>query len=339
MMTLPVSALLVALLMPRAQPDTLPLFTSHEPLELALVAGFGAIRRDQSDDPEDRPALVILADGDTVNAELRPRGDFRRDPRYCSFPPLRLDAKAGSARGSVFEGQDKLKLVVPCRPERPGYGELVLREYLLYRVWQLVSDVAYRVRLARVTFADADDADDAFTQWAFFIESDEELAARMGGQVVDVPEGKGVPPAYLDAEVSTRLAVFEYMIGNTDWEDAGVHNMTILVVGNRVVPVPYDFDLAGAVDAPYAAPAAELPIRSVRQRFYRGWCRPGLDPGPVLEVFRQARPAIEALYRDFPHLSGRTRDETLAYFDQFFDNIGTADLAERRLFRDCRDPG
>lgn len=322
------------LLAPEAS-DTLPLFASDEPLDLALVADFGAIRGDHTRDPEDRPALLALPDGDTLDVELRPRGDFRRDPKYCSFPPLRLDVKTRAARGTVFEGQDKLKVVVPCRPERPDYEELVLREYLLYRVWNLTSDVALRVRLARITFVDASDPSHASTRWAFLIESDEELAARLGGEAVDIPEGKGVPPTYLDAFASTRLAVFEYMIGNTDWSDSGAHNMLILAVGSRIVPVPYDFDFAGAVEAPYAAPAEELPIRSVRQRLYRGWCRPGLDTEYVLQAFRDARPEIEALYRSFTPLPERVREETLAYFAQFFDHIATAEVAERRLFRDC----
>ncbi len=328
-------ALLGSVLLAPEASDTLPLFASDEPLELELVADFGAIRRDHTEDPEDRPALLVVPGGDTLEVGLRPRGHFRRDPRYCSFPPLRLNVKREGARGTAFEGQDKLKLVVPCRPERPGYEELVLREYLLYRVWALTSDVALRVRLARIAFIEASDPSDAPARWAFLIESDEELAARVGGEAVDIPEGKGVPPAYLHAFASTRLAVFEYMIGNTDWSDSGAHNVLILAVGNRIVPVPYDFDFAGAVEAPYAAPAEELSIRSVRQRLYRGWCRPGLDTEDILQGFRDARPAIESLYRGFSPLPEQVREETLAYFAQFFDYIGTADLAERRMFRDC----
>lgn len=330
--------LLGTLLLFQEGADTLPLFASHEPLELTLVAEFGAIRRDRSREPEDRPALLVLAGGDTLEAELRPRGHSRRDPRTCSFPPLRLDVRTGGARGTVFQGQDKLKVVVPCRPERPGYEEAVLREYLIYRLYALTNEAAYRVRLARVTFVEQDDPGDAPTRWAFLVESDEELAARLGAQVVDVPEGKGVPPDRLHGPTSLLMSVFQYMIGNTDWEDAGVHNMTILAMPGRVVPVPYDFDLAGAVDAPYAAPAEELPISTVQQRYYRGWCRPELDTEDVLRVFREARPDIEALYRDFPHISDETREDVLAYFAQFYEYIETPDVAQRRLFRDCRKP-
>lgn len=334
----PAPAILLGALLLQQAADTLPLFRSHDPLELTLAADFGALRRDRARDPEERPALLVLPGGDTLEVEVRPRGESRRDPRVCSFPPLRLDVPTRRARGTVFEGQDKLKVVVPCRPERPGFEELVLREYLLYRVYALTADVAYRVRLARVTFMERSDPGDAFTSWAFMLESDEELAARLGAQVVEVPQGKGVPPATLHAQTSAHVALFQYMIGNTDWEDAGVHNMTIVVLPGRVAPVPFDFDLAGAVDAPYAAPAEGLPISTVRQRYYRGWCRPELDPESVLAAFRDARPRIEALYREFPHVSDETREGTLAYYGQFFEQIENAEVAQRRIFRDCRRP-
>ena len=148
-----------------------------------------------------------------------------------------------------------------------------------------------------------------------------------------------IPNVFTCAFSSTRVAVFQYMIGNTDWADARVHNVAVLAVAGLVVPVPYDFDFAGAVETPYAVPAPDTPIESVRQRFYQGWCWPGLDTEAVLQTFRQARPQVEALYRDFPYLSDRTRDRTLEYFAQFFDNIASADQAQRRLFRDCRKVG
>jgi len=338
-MLLSSSLLLSALLALQGAPDTIPLFASDEPVEVTLEADFAAIRRDHSDEPEERPARVLLPSGYTLEAQLRPRGDFRRDPAYCSFPPLRLNLKKEGTDGTVFAGQDKLKVVVPCHPERDSYEEYVLREYLLYRVYALVTDAAFRVRLARVTFSDASGPDDAFTRWGFFIESDEALAARVGGQALDIPEGKVVRSDLLHPQSSTRVAVFQYMIGNTDWADARVHNVAILAVAGRIVPVPYDFDFAGAVETPYAVPAPNTPITSVRQRFYQGWCWPGLDTEGVLRPFREARPKVEELYRGFPYLSDRTRDETLEYFAQFFDNIATADQAQRRLFRDCRKVG
>lgn len=338
------SALLLAALstVPSAGPepaDTLPLFASETPLELRLEADFGALRRDHAEDPQERPGRLVLADGRTLDVQLRPRGHFRRDPSFCSLPPLRLNVRKGQVEGTVFAGQDKLKVVVPCRPERAGYEEYVLREYLLYRVYGLVTEVAFRTRLARITFVGASDGAVMFTRWAFLIESDEALAERVGGQVLDIPEGKIVRAELLHPEGSTRVAVFEYMIGNTDWADARVHNVAVVAVRGSILPVPYDFDFAGAVDTPYAIPSADAPIHTVRQRFYKGWCWPGLDTGAVLGAFRAARPAVEAVVRGFTELPEASREAMRDYFDGFWEAIATPDLAQRRLFRDCRDLG
>lgn len=336
-MALPTTLLLAALAASPVRGDTVPLFASEEPLELRLEADFGAIGRDHADDPEERPGHLTLPDGRVLDVQLRPRGDFRRDPAYCSFPPLRLNVKRGQAEGTVFAGQDKLKVVVPCRPEREGYEAYVLREYLLYRVYALLTEVSFRTRLARITFANAGREDPSPSRWAFLIESDEALAERVGGQALDIPEGKNVRASLLDPEASTRVAVFEYMIGNTDWADARVHNVVILGVRGRIVPVPYDFDFAGAVATPYAVPAPGTPITTVQQRFYRGWCWQDLDTEGVLRTFRDARPSVERRVRDFAPLSVAARAEMVAYFAQFYETIDTRERARRRLFRDCRE--
>ncbi len=337
-MLLSSSLLLSALLALQGAPDTIPLFASDEPVEVTLEADFAAIRRDHSDEPEERPARVLLPAGTPWRRSSGRGVTSGSDPAYCSFPPLRLNLKKEGTGGTVFAGQDKLKVVVPCHPERDSYEEYVLREYLLYRVYALVTDAAFRVRLARVTFSDASGHDDAFTRWAFLIESDEALAARVGGQPLDIPEGKlrarGPPPP----PGSTRVAVFQYMIGNTDWADARVHNVAILAVAGRIVPVPYDFDFAGAVEPPYAVPAPDTPITSVRA---------ALLPGVVLAGPRhRGRPAT------LPRAPGRrsrsscaastclsgphARRDRWTTSRSFFDNIATADQAQRRLFRDCR---
>ena len=104
----------------------------------------------------------------------------------------------------------------------------------------------------------------------------------------------------------------------------------------RVVPVPYDFDFAGAVGAPYANPLDGLPIKDVRQRLYWGWCWPELDTESLVARFREIRPALEELYRSFEPLDERTREETLDYYAGFYENVSTPERAVHYVFRDCR---
>jgi hypothetical protein len=335
-----VTQTLLLALMVALQTAPAPLFDRDEPLTLTLTADFTALRRDRRGGPEERPATLVWTRGDAdsvaLAVQLRPRGDFRLDPTNCSFPPLRINFRSKAAEGTVFEGQDKLKLVVPCKPNLTVYEQYVLREYLLYRVYGLVTDRSFDVRLARITFRDSSGGDEPFTRFGFFIESDTALAARLHAQLMDIPEGKIIRAQMLRPEASTTVAVFEYMIGNTDWADAEIHNVATLLTDGRVEPIPYDFDFSGAVETPYATPAPGLPIKTVRQRYYRGWCWPGQDVAPILERFRSARPRIQDLYRTFPWLDDHVRDETLTYFGSFFESIDTPQHARRRFMRDCR---
>jgi hypothetical protein len=327
---------MATLAVPPQAGDTVPLFASDEALSITLIADFEAIRKDRSDDPEDRPALLVLENGDTLEVELKPRGNFRRHPAICSLPPLRLDVEGLDLEGTVFLGQDKLKMVVSCRPAWDDYEELVLREMLVYKLYALFTDVAFQVRLAHVTFVDTAGDMEPFTRSAFFIERDEALARRVGGQLLEVPEGRVVRKELLHPAASTRIGIFQYLIGNSDWADTPSHNVVLVGLDGRVVPVPYDFDHAGLVDAPYAKPDPELPILTVQQRLYMGRCWPGRDPAADLRPFFDARPQIETLVRDFEPLDPMAREEVLDYLLKFFDIVSTPRRAQQQMFRDCR---
>lgn len=329
------SALVALPLALSAQADTVPLFASDEPLALTFVADLDAIRDDRSEDPKDRPAVMVV-DGDTLEVELRPRGNFRRDPANCSFPPLRLDVKRRSAEGSLFQGMDKLKIVAPCRPEQSVYEQYVLQEYGIYRAYQVLTGASFRVRLARMTFVDTGGGRDPFTAWGFLIEEDEELAARLGGTLVDIPEGAGVRAAFLNPRQATLVAVFQYLMGNSDWSDQALHNVKLVEGVGLVMPVPYDFDFSGIINARYAVPDPLLGIHDVTERIYRGWCFENVDREALLRNFKDARPAMEAAFAAVPGLDeGRLRS-TLGYLGRSFEAIDNLDRANRRLFRDCR---
>jgi len=313
-----------------------PLFSSEEPLELTLSADFDALKGDRRGAAPERPATLRLPLGVELDVKLRTRGRFRRERANCSFPPLRLNIKRKQAAETVFEGQDKLKIVGSCRPNRNSYEQLVLSEYLAYKAFQSVSPTAFRVRLARITYEDTSGDDEPFTRFAFFIEDDDAMAARIGAQVLDLPEGTNLPPSAMDPPTAAVMAVFQYMIGNTDWSDAAGHNTELLDLAGIGIPVPYDFDFSGLVDAPYSNPDPTLNLRSVRDRLYRGWCWSGLDMRTVLDRFRGAEDDILSLWRTLPYLDDGERSRAIDYLDGFFDDISTDERAQRRFLRDCR---
>jgi len=318
---------------------TPPLFTSDAVLHLTLSADFTALERDRSASP-DRPAIVTVAtdDGSSVDigAELRTRGQFRLDPSNCSFPPLRLDVRAGDAVGTVFEGQDELKFVSSCRPGRDAYEQYVLTEYLAYQSYRAITDAAFGARLLRVVFADTSDGSRSEPRWAFLIEDDEALTERIGGTPFDLEEGKNLPAEAFDPVSAMTVGVFQYMIGNTDWSDVAAHNVEIVDRGGFATAVPFDFDFSGVVNAPYATPNPDFQLDSVTERYYRGWCTNPVNVGRVLALFRDARPRILALWAEGSLLDAETSRRAARYLEAFFDDIETDDRAQRRFLRDCR---
>lgn len=316
------------------------LFASTEPLALTLAADFSLLEDDRGDHPPERPATVtVRADDGTevrLEAEVRTRGNFRRARANCFMPPLRLDVKTGQVEGTVFEGQDKLKIVGNCRPGRESWEVLVLREYLAYEMLRAVTDEAFRVRLARITYVDTSGSDDPRTEFAFFIEDDETLAARLGASVFELDEGRNLPAEAFEVRSATRLAVFAYMIGNTDWSEVAGHNVVLLERGGGAVAVPYDFDFSGLVDAPYATPAPDLGLRSVRERRYLGWCRPPGIAEAVVAEFRAARDAVTTVVEAFAPLDEGERRSVLDYLAPFFETIETPEAARQAFLRLCR---
>jgi len=317
---------------PAAEP---PLFQTADPLVLQLKTNLRALFRDRGVNRVEYPAtLGFSSSGDTgsVKVALRTRGIFRL--KRCSFPPIRINLPARKVEHTPFAGQDKLKLVTHCHGDRASERNL-LKEYALYRAFNALTDSSFRVRLAHITYVDTARADTVI-RYGFLIESDEALARRLGTAVLVADK---VPDFVTDTSYMTLVAVFQYLIGNTDWSVWGRHNIALLrdtAASHRLLAVPYDFDFSGAVGAPYAVPPEQLPIKSVRERLYRGYCQPDTVLSPVLARFRAAKDSIYASVRAVPGLPERDIRGVLDYFDDFFHAIDDRGTVQREFVRRCR---
>lgn len=315
-----------------------PLYTQITPLAVTFTANLGRLRADKDTNAPWRAASIAYQ-ADTgrvlVPMRARTRGIWRL--KNCVFPPLRLDFRGKAAKGTVFEHVGKPKLVNYCR-DTDAYEQWILQEFQLYRVYQLLTPVSYRVRLLRIAYADSGSGKADVVRYGFIAEDPEQLAKRFNGTVVKM---KGARPDDLDAEPLALAYLFEFMIGNTDFSFNGLHNTQLIgTLDGRVLPVAYDFDYAGAVNTSYAVPDQSLKIRSVRQRKFRGYCVLGEAYPKLLPLFREKKDAIYALYRDeIGRLidAGRVR-ETLAYFDEFYAMIATPEQAQKEFLNDCVGP-
>lgn len=322
------------------QPD--PLFQSTDVLEVRISAPFRTILKERSD-KEDVAGMFQYTDdaGDIkeVDVGIRTRGISRRQKDVCPFPPLRLDFKSSQVKKSLFKKQDKLKLVTHCKDRSSRYKETPLREYLAYRMLNELTDVSFRVRLLRITYVDTDGRHDERNRYGFVIEHKDRLAKRMGIEPLEVESTrvKALQPGY-----TNLISMFHYMIGNTDFSPiAGpdakcCHNHVLLgAEGELLYSVPYDFDQAGLVDAPYGHTNPKFRLRNAKQRLYRGRCRNSEHLASTIAHFLSKRETIFKLISEQEGLEDKTRRELTGFVEKFYETINSPKQVERQLVKKC----
>jgi hypothetical protein len=313
------------------------IFTAEQPIAFTLTANIDRLRHDKKQDSPWRWATLRYADpdsaGNTVEIPLkvRTRGIWRLN--QCDFPPLRLDFAKHTVKHLLFAKLDKPKLVSHCR-DNDGYEQYVLQEMQLYRVYNLLTPYSNRVRLARVTYVDSASGKALTTRYAFLEEEPAALAYRVGGMLI---REKGAGATDLDPDAAAVFALFQYMIGNTDWSASGLHNVELVGMTLGYVPVAYDFDFSGAVNARYATVDPSLPIHNVRERIYRGYCIPKESYEPAFALFKAKKDSIYALYTDSIGrlLTGDRAKETLEYFDDFYAILADSRVAKHQIIDRC----
>ena len=101
-------------------------------------------------------------------------------------------------------------------------------------------------------------------RYAFIEEPPGELASRLNARQTKI---KGAGPNDLEPFQSALVGVFQYMIGNTDFAFGALHNIELMQMANGdYLPIAYDFDFSGAVNARYATVDPQLRNRTVRDR-------------------------------------------------------------------------
>lgn len=237
------------------------------------------------------------------------RGKTRR--KLCEFPPLKLDFNKDFLKAEGLKAFDKYKLVTHCMDD----SELVLKEFLAYKLYNQLTDYSFRVRLVELTYVDSGGALETIKQYGILLENYKEMTERFEAEKMpdQLPKNTRIPN-----EDYQRLAMFQYMIGNTDWNLFKQHNIKWLRLDDTAIPVPYDFDFSGLVNAPYATPHPSLPIDSVRERYlqWRGSDQTQLD-GMQADL-RQKQAELIQICAQFQTLSSSEKEEVLTYLNDFF---------------------
>lgn len=296
-------------------------FENQSPLVVKLRYNVKELLEESNDSTYIRCEFSYLHDDEwkDIEAEIRVRGGFRRT--YCFFTPLKLKIPKEKAVGTLFQQNPKTKLVLPCLKSKKADDNL-LKELMAYKIFETLSPYHFKTRLLELELERTlKNKTDIHNLLGFMIQDDESFSDMNNAKEIE----RFIDHQAQDETYRVINALFQYMIGNTDFSMVYLHNEKIFYIGDMIVPVPYDFDMSGLVDASYAVVSQVrnevLPIDHVTKRLYRGFEADEKTLEEVRALFlekeRQVYAAIEnlELYFQDPKEYGLAR----TYIEGFYD--------------------
>ena len=325
--------------------DSYPLFSDDDTLKLVIEAPMNTLGKSAKKKPILDGYLRYLDDEGkevSLTIKLTTRGKSRL--AYCQFPPLSISIKPKPAKSTLFAGQEKLKIGTHCR-KGAKYRDYMEQEFGIYKAYNLLTDYSFRVRKLEVTYRDSEKKRKDEVHSAFFIESDDEVAGRLGMAVIKSPK---IKVSQLDSVQTNIYSLFQYLIANTDWditkgpgdEDCCHNGKVIGRPGSQQdwIVLPYDFDQAGLINTEYSLPAPGLGIRTVRTRVYRGECPHNDQLGQTIALFNKQRSGIESALAP-ESLTKSTRNSSLVFVQAFYSTINDAEQLEKQIKSACLKGG
>lgn len=334
---LAVGLALAASAAPAAEPAK-PLFAGDEPIRITIRGPIGQVA---STEDRSRVVAASLVNGaESLPIRLSPRGITRLRKETCQFPPLRVDFAGAPPATSLFAGQRRLKLVTHCRPGE-GFQQYLLLEYAAYRLYNQMTPLSFRVRLAQIDYQE-DSGRAVTSRLGFFIEDLGDVAARNAMREAQV--GARIPVSTLIPADAGRFGVFQYLISNIDWAmqagpagDNCCHNSRLISTsGNPPYSIiPYDFDYSGFVDAPYAVPPEGVSVSNVKVRLYRGFCRHNAEALKAAADIRALQPTLLSILAQIPQLKDGTLRRATGFLQRSFADIASDQLVGEKLLKSC----
>lgn len=315
------------------------LFLTNDPIPVKLRYSNKVLRKETNDSTYIDSEIEYMTSDDswnTLEVKIRARGNYRRE--NCYFPPVKMKIKKAVTAGTLFEGNKKLKLVLPCVLQN-DYNDKVIKEYLAYKLYELVSPYHFNTRLLDIDFTDEKGQKvKTYTVKGFFMEDIDRLKDRCNGKQIK----RSVHPLQQDDLCSVRNDFFQFMIGNTDYSSAYRHNEKLLFVDGKIMPVPYDFDMSGLVDASYAVVSQVqgevLSITDVTHRLYRGFKRDPAIYQSVRKEFLNNKIKMLAIINDLESSFEDPKEFAQArkFINDFFDVLANDTRYRKEILNEAR---
>ncbi|HRG79505.1 MAG TPA: hypothetical protein PL167_07835 [Cyclobacteriaceae bacterium] len=313
--------------------DVPPVFQNQQPLTLSMTFSIKEVKKNTVDSVYIPSTLKFKNDAgamDSIPVRIRARGNFRR--ANCFFPPIRMKMKKGDAEKTIFTGNKDFKLVLPCQSGKGG-NDLIMKEYLCYKLLEPLTPYHFHTRLADLVLTDKSGKPKTYNVRGFLIEDDDLIAHRFKGKVIE----QQIHPMQLNDTASVVNDLFQYLVANTDWSSAMQHNMKVIQVSNKKIPLAYDFDMAGLVNAPYATVNESLPISSVQERLYRGFCRNETTVQYVRSEYLRLEPELMRIISDHQsYFNERDYAGIRKFIEEFYVTLKSDKKFKDAIITGCR---
>ena len=264
------------------------------------------------------------------DVEVRTRGNARKT--ICYMPPFKIKF---NKKQLEIEEPNSFKLVNSCK-KGTSYEQLLVKEFFVYKLYNIITPKSLNAIMLDILYESNTGKGKPSEGYAFMLEDEESFAAKHGGVIY---EPKVTFYNRLDTFQLALMTMFEYMIGNTDWAIGNQHNCFIVRDTVRQVypfPVAYDFDYSGMVNAPYAIPQKNTPIKGVRTRFNRGRCMTPENMKKACEVFISKKEEIMEYTETFPYFTKASKSATINYLESFYKAIEDDKRAKNAFCNECK---
>lgn len=308
--------------------SAISLFESDSIVHVKLTTDMKLLVKKKYDE-EYQPAQIEITSADgavtSYDVKIKSRGNKRKEA--CNLPPIKVKFPK---KNFTF---NKLKWVITCNNSDP-YDQILLKEYLLYKIFEQFTDKGFGTELLRVEYVDTGRDGKTFSRYGFVIENAESVAERLGGRVYNP---KALNTNVVNKDQMALFTMFQYMIANTDWAYLNLHNLEAVTdpATSSIAVLPYDFDYSGFVNTTYAVVHESLPMESVTERYNKGYCLSEELCEKYRLLFISKQEDILKACREFKYFNKKTRKDAEAYLKGFFDDIESKKSAKRIFCQNC----
>jgi len=310
----------------------------EEPLKIKIEFDYRDFLKLKYQDTSLKADLSVIDHGQLLfqqAVKISARGESRK--KICFFPPFALDFKKSDPASNYSEEMGRLKFVTQCKNNKIS-EQYLLKEYMCYKMLNMLTDWSYRVRLTEIEYIDVAGKIKPYINYGFIIETNEHISNRISAYPVEI---KGIRMKQTDYNAVHLMAVYQFMIGNTDWDVPSLHNIRLFKLQDYTkinpVPITYDFDYAGLVNADYAVPHVRFGTTTVRERVYMGYCIPANEFQPIFDKFLELEEQYYSLINNFELLEKFNKGDMVKYIGEFYEIIKIPKMAQVNIINRCME--